>query len=389
MTPRPTRRRSARSLARSVTVPAVGLTVAALALSGCGSSSNSAAGPGSTNTAAASAAAAPVVAPAAALRAPADTARPAVPGKKIAIIALSLDESGDVPAKAAQEAAAAIGWSAQVYNADHSVPAITTLVRQALSTGADGIITLNIDCDFAAQAFAEAKAKQVAIVPVQGYDCSSPLSPVPGPSLFSASIRPATGGAEAYASQAGVLAAQAIIADSRNTAKVISVENTELGILNGTTKGFSETLAASGGSTIVARVPFTTTDYVAGRVTQMVRAALLKHPEATYVKSPFSAATIGAVYPAMTSSRTSARLVGGEGLASELDLIRAGDLLATTSTPPQGQGWAAVDTLNSVFAGTPPADSGLSWVLVDKGNVDSANGSVDYAAVYKKAWGRA
>ena len=84
--------------------------------------------------------------------------------------------------------------------------------------------------------------------------------------------------------------------------------------------------------------------------------------------------------------------MGGEGFEPELDLLRTDQgVNAVNIAPSDWTGWAAVDTMNSLFAGTEPVDSGLGWQLVDKDNNLPASGpfvpAVDFKSVYKKAWG--
>jgi len=55
-------------------------------------------------------------------------------------------------------------------------------------------------------------------------------------------------------------------------------------------------------------------------------------------------------------------------------------------------GWATIDTLNSVFHGQQPQESGIGWQLIDlQHNLPAAGKgwepAVDYVAAYKKAWG--
>ena len=57
--------------------------------------------------------------------------------------------------------------------------------------------------------------------------------------------------------------------------------------------------------------------------------------------------------------------MGGEGFADELDLIRSGKITAANVISSEWVGWAAVDTMNSVFLNQPPADSGIGWTMVD------------------------
>jgi len=323
--------------------------------------------------------------------APAPAPRPAISDKKIAIVTLSTDESGAVPIAGIEAAAKAIGWSTTVFNANHDIAQVSALVRRAVSAGYAGIVPVVIDCGFAANAFQEAKAQGVVVIPVNAVDCDDPMSPAKGESGFSAEIPTAAGNTDAFWKQAGIDAANKVIADSGNQARVITVVDPELGILNAMTEGFRETIAAYKGSEIVETVSFTTPDYTSGKLTTMIQTALSKHPDATYVKSPFTAATAQYVVPAVTASHCGVKVIGGEGLPSELGLIRSGKVLSTTSLPGQWLGWAVIDTFNSVFSGQPPVNSGLTWVTVDKDNVpdgDAIAANVDYESVYRQAWGR-
>ena len=54
-------------------------------------------------------------------------------------------------------------------------------------------------------------------------------------------------------------------------------------------------------------------------------------------------------------------------------------------------GWAAIDTMNSIFDGQKPAVSGIGWTIADTTHhlpkARSFNPPVDFKAEYKKAWG--
>ena len=294
---------------------------------------------------------------------PDTTPRPAVRGKKLAIVTISqANESGLVPAQAAQEAARALGWSATIYDARGDITQATSLVRQALATGADGIVVNAIDCSLAQQAFAEAKAKGVPVVGINAFDCSDAKNPGgPGRSLFAGPVDTSGLNPDQYWMQNGELTANAAVADSGDTAKVILVNDPTLAGLNWMSQGFERVLNASNGSRIVDRVTFAPADLVSGKIVTMVQSALTTHPEATYIKSPFTAATIAAIVPAIRTAHSKIKVLGGEGLGSEMDLIRAGAVTATSSISGEWLGWAAVDTVNSAFRKEKPADSGLQW----------------------------
>jgi ribose transport system substrate-binding protein len=121
---------------------------------------------------------------------------------------------------------------------------------------------------------------------------------------------------------------------------------------------------------------------------------LLQHPDANVVKSPYTAATLLSIAPAVTASGRAGNLyvMGGEGFQPELDLLRNHQgVNAVMISPSDWTGWAAVDTMNSLFRGEDPAFSGLGWQLVDSGHNLPASGPwespVDFKAAYLKAWG--
>jgi ribose transport system substrate-binding protein len=64
---------------------------------------------------------------------------------------------------------------------------------------------------------------------------------------------------------------------------------------------------------------------------------------------------------------------------------------AAMIAPSDWTGWAAIDTMNSLFRHSKPAYSGLGWQLVDTQHNLPASGpfvsSVNYRAIYEKAWG--
>jgi ribose transport system substrate-binding protein len=100
------------------------------------------------------------------------------------------------------------------------------------------------------------------------------------------------------------------------------------------------------------------------------------------------------IAPAVQQSGRASKLyvMGGEGFQPELDLIRnhAG-VNAVMISPSDWTGWAAIDTMNSLFRNEKPAFSGLGWQLVDPTHNMPASGPwnspVDFKAIYKKAWG--
>ena len=386
------------ALARPRTLAATGLA-AALLLAGCGGSDDTTAtssddGPG----------AAPVVEADTSdlnyegtLREPDATSRPIATGKKVVIISAGQASiSSSVPVGAAEEAAKAAGWDVEVYDAQLNPANGAGLVRQAIASGADGIVLQATDCPGVKGPLQEAKAAGIQVVGIYSFDCNDPVFEGSDPALFSGAINY---GADAaadigeFTKKYGADQAKAVIAQTGGKAKVIFFNQTTVTVLNYTGQGFKEELEKCAGCEIVAEVEFAGAE-LGPNLQQKAASALLQHPEANVVKSPYTSATLLGIAPAVVQSGRAKDIyvMGGEGFAPELDLLRANQgVNAVNIAPSDWTGWAAIDTMNSLFAGTEPADSGLGWQLVDKEHNLPASGaftpSVDFKAAYKKAWG--
>ena len=83
--------------------------------------------------------------------------------------------------------------------------------------------------------------------------------------------------------------------------------------------------------------------------------------------------------PALGSHSGKIDVMGGEGHEPELDLLRDGKITAVNIFAADWEGWAAIDTMNSVFRKTPPVDSGLGWVMADAEHNVPASGPFDPA----------
>jgi ribose transport system substrate-binding protein len=164
-------------------------------------------------------------------------------------------------------------------------------------------------------------------------------------------------------------------------------------VLYYTLKGFDDTVAASHGSQVIANLNITQNDIVDGNIVPKIQAELQRYPDATWIKSPFTYATTIGIVPALGANPNHISVMGGEGFHDELDDIRSGKITATNAISSDWTGWAAVDTLNSVFNHTKPVDSGIGWTLVDAThNLPASAGSdyqppIDYKAEYMRAWG--
>jgi ribose transport system substrate-binding protein len=328
--------------------------------------------------------------------APDTTLRKPAAGKKVVVISAGQSSlSSAIPSAAAVEAAKAMGWNVTLYDEKLDPSTGSTLVRQALAAGAQGIVLDSTDCPLVKQALQEARAKNVKIVPIFAFDCSDPIFGSGGESLFSGIINYGSKApdVDAFTERYGADQADAVIAATGGKAQVLLFNDDEFTVLKYTARGFKNELAKCGGCKLVAEVGFKAAE-LGPALQQKAASALLQYPQANAVKIPYTAAAILGISAAVNQSSRKNKLyvMGGEGFQPELDLLRANKgVTGVNIVASDWTGWAAVDTLNSLFLGQKPADSGLGWTLADKDHNVPASGpfvpAIDFKAAYRKAWG--
>jgi ribose transport system substrate-binding protein len=327
-------------------------------------------------------------------RSPDTTSRPAVKAKKIVVISAGDEgESASVPVHAVIAAAKAIGWQVNEYDEHLDPTKGPALMRQAVASGADGIIVDANDCPLIKAPLQEARAKNIAVVPIYAYDCDDPLFGG-GQPLFNGVVQFGQAGTpDQLAENYGAQQADAVIVASKGHARVVLFNDVEFTVLHYTGDGFAKELAKCSDCKIVDEVDFKAAE-LGPTLQQKAAAALLQHPEANAVKIPYTAASLLGISGAVTQSGRASQLyvMGGEGFADELDLIRGSKgVNAVNIISSEWTGWAAVDTLNSIFMSQAPKNSGIGWTLCDTGHNLPGSGpftpKVDFKAVYMRAWG--
>jgi len=320
------------------------------------------------------------------------TSRPAAKDKHIAVISSGQSVLGhQLTSDAAVAAAKAAGWKVDLLDGKLNPATYGEMIRQAMTSGVDGIILEGMDCNLVAQPLREAKTRKIPVVGLGALDCDDPLLNAGDP-LYSAvdnfGVPAKDNGVftEAY----GRDQANYIMTDSNNSAHVLMLNDLEIALLQYSTKGFKDQMEHSGGSGTVDELDFKAAD-IGPTLVQEIQAELLKHPEITWIRSSFSFATLGGVVPAIAAQPGKYKVLGGEGLPPEIDLVRQGAVTAVLYLDTPRLAWSAVDNMNSVFRSESTKASGVGWILVDKTHNLPATGqptsSFDYQAAYKKAWG--
>lgn len=320
----------------------------------------------------------------------------AVTGKSVWVVSCGQAAySCSIPAGYAMDAVAAIGWKGHLCDGQLDPSVETTCVQQAIAAGANGILLAGIDCSGLVSSLEAAKTAGVKVVSPLGFDCNDPH--VGGSPLFSAYLTYSGGqDLKTYITNWGASRAAWIIGNSGGHAQVIDVTLDGVLVPTYADQGFEEMMAKCAGCKIVDTVHLSLSDVASGAASQKVATALESFPKATYLDSPFDSAIPAFIAGAIKDSgRKNLKVMGDECFSTNLTYIRTGGPENACSALAEDWGeWAAVDTLNRLFAGDSAAsmpDSGLGFQLVDPAHNLPASGPyvapVNFKAAYEKVWG--
>lgn len=316
------------------------------------------------------------------------------PGKKVWIISPGqIGESASIPTNAAKEAGELVGWKMTLFDSKLDLAQFSGGIRQAIAAKADGIILHAIDCAIVKQPLLEARAAKVKILAYYALDCDDPS--VKGEPLYDGSVNfGAQFGDYATLTRTwGAAKADWVIAKTQGKAKVISFKQDELLVVKYIREGFEQGLKKCKTCEIVKTVDFTLTD-LGPKLQQKAQSALLQHPEANAIHAPYDSVMLLGVGAALLESGRNDQIevIAGEGFPTNIQLIRDNKGQdAANAFPASWTGYAAIDSLNSLFHGQKPQDSGIGYKLIDREhNLPKTGGyepEQDYKAAYKKAWG--
>jgi ribose transport system substrate-binding protein len=328
---------------------------------------------------------------------PPTTSPPPAKGKNVWWISCGQQTQSCASYAAAGKAAAeALGWTFHLADGNlNQANGYATAMRTALAAKPDAIIQDAFSCSTVQPELQQAKQQKVAVIGVETTDCSDAGT---GPSLFTVPMvySKTYPDNKAWWTGWGQQLGEFVAADSGGNGKIITAfgkGDPQFDLLNA---GFEDALKECSGCSVVADVPWTVTDLAPnGPWVTALRNALIKNPDAEYVVWPFDTNAVdsgGA--KAVLQSGSKAKVVSGIGTAPALDLLRSGQIYAEgVARDSDWVSWAAMDQLNRYFNGQPSVPQGLGFVSIDKNhNMPKNPGegyktSVDFQALYKKAWG--
>jgi ribose transport system substrate-binding protein len=284
-----------------------------------------------------------------------------------------------------RNAAAAVGWSTRLINAQGTPQGYVNAVEEAIASKVNGIVLVDMPVPLLQSEIRKADAAGIVVVAVQ-------------PSLPEDAPAPSKYGLFDYVTashdQEGTLLADWLISHSPSGASVIRLTSPEFPDLDRESNAFASTLRAAGPKfKVVAQVQSPVTDIEGGsQGVERLSAAMRQNPDANYMfilSENWVPIFLQAQKQISTSSVTA---LGSDGDTS-VPLIKNGTKIVMVGPDTLTYGWYAVDALIRAFNHKPAIVYGkLRVQLIDKTNAAAVKGSgvtatYDYAAAWKKLWG--
>lgn len=298
-------------------------------------------------------------------------------GKTVYVVTCASQGIGCVrAAQGVEEAGVVLGWTVRIIDGRGDPATWNKAIQSAVAAKADGIVLDAVPPMLVGDALQKASAAKIAVVSI--------FNPPPAKkdNLF-AYVRP-------NHTDQGRLAAEWAAVDSGGKAKVILVSDPIFPELVERVTGFKDTLAGCADCKIVETVDSTLAE-MGQRLPSAIAAALSRHPDATYVVSPFDSNGFFANEGVRQAGKSGkVKVASYEGDPQTIAMIRDGKYAMTIADPAEWMGWQAADELARSFAGQPAGDTLVPYRLIVKDNAPSTQGwmgDMDFRAEYKRLWG--
>lgn len=315
------------------------------------------------------------------------------PGKKIALLSCGQTVAFcKVAIQGAQDAAEAIGWETTVIDSRGDANIAQTSLKQAIATGVDGIYVEAFDCQYIKSALEQAKAADIPVVGEESRDCNENLrgEAGSGPQLFAARVNYPQGDFVDWLHDYGRMQAEYMIAKTGGDLNVVSFGYSDLAASLIVTDGFKERLAECD-TCENTDVTFTVAE-AGSSLQQKAQQALLKNPDANYVRADSDGTVLNGLSAAVQASRRDLPIMASEGSTGTMDLARQGRDIAGIGIPVEWFGYAGIDILNRLFHGQKPAPAeGPGLQVWDREHNLPESGAfqppIDFRSAFRAAWG--
>ncbi len=277
-------------------------------------------------------------------------------------------------------AAATIGYSITQCNGGASASAPSQCFTNAVNAHPSAIIVNGIGSTGAGAGFAAAAKAHIPII-----------------GSFTGDTIPTPGVASEIAGtaceQEGKLLGDWVIADSKGHANALFVGTQTYNCNVQRLQGFQAALSTCTTCTFKS-LQFSIADLTTTLPSQ-ITSAIESNPKVNYIAGTFDQVALDATTAVRNQGKSSSiKVVGFDGNAPNLQLVKAGDIqVADIVTGQQDSGWEGVDAAARVYSGMKvPADIPPSMVLVTQQNIGQIgtgfNGAVGYEQQFKTLWGK-
>jgi ribose transport system substrate-binding protein len=320
---------------------------------------------------------------------PSDSPKP-MTGKKVWILNCLAYATCRAQTAGLLEVGKTFDWDIREMDSKSDPRTSSTLIMNAIADKADAVVVLGMDCASIATALSAAKQANVVTLSLGGQQCSDPTNG------YTAQLK--LNGADGvieqyklYGESDGKVLAAATVRAGINSPTILDIATTDQEVHNSRDAGFKDAIGKHCASCKVETADFTLAQLAGSQGAQLIRTAVLDHPDAQVIYFPFDPALVSMGIKQALSSAPNVKLVfGGDGGGGALDLI--GTLkqeLIVNTYDLDFIGWGAFDALNRIFSGVQatslPNEGG--WITYADADHKSPKPPFDYNSEFKKLWG--
>lgn len=300
-------------------------------------------------------------------------------------------------------AAKQLGWTIKEVDNENTPSKSISIIRQAISAKADGVIDTLADCPTIKAGLQAAKTAKLPAITYAGLDCDNPAFGG-GEPLYAAPFKlgKRQDALEYYRDQ-GAQDAAFMIARARQDGiaepKILQVRNDNQLFNKTRAEGFEEQVKEACPECTLKPLVFTTEQLGTGKGQAVFKSGILRNPGMDALYYTNDAFLAPGLQAALEANKGKFKVVccGDGGKQGIANVRRSGELAGTyavNSAPVEMWGWGALDVMNRVIAGEPaakiPGQAQVSFYVDPQHNLPAQGDEVrvpfDYQSAYAALW---
>jgi ribose transport system substrate-binding protein len=310
-------------------------------------------------------------------------------GKSVYVIGCSADVEGCVrDFDAAAEAAEEIGWKVTTLQTDGSVQGYNEAYKRAIDSKVDGILSAGIPSPLVEGPLKEAAADGIPVVSMAANNEPGEVG-----ANFKGGLYAEVGPNQ---EEMGAMSGNYIVAESGGEAIYGVLNDTTYPVLQVRIAGFKSAIEKCESCEDKGEI-----NVPVAEIAQKLAPASLQffraNPDLNYLFGSYDGGNVFASQAVRQSGNSEIKIVGQDGSAPNLDMIReGGPEVASAAYSLELIGWAAVDQLNRAFDGEAPApewmpeNGGIQLRLIVKENAPKSGpyvGDFEFEENFRELWG--